>query len=834
MTFKKLHIQHFYFLILAGCWFIAHPNTGWAQNQQLTTIEGVVTDSLFEAIPFANIAIDGTTIGTTSNIEGYYKLEIKDKSYNELTVSCIGFKSKKIEIIPNISQKKNIQLIAENFELEEVIIKSRENPAHRIIKAVVKNKEINNPEKKQYHYSNSAYTKVEIDIKNVEAPREKGIINKNFGFVFENIDTLAETDVPYLPVMIAETKSTKFHFKNGAADEEVIHATKIAGTENASLAKFMGSMYMDVNIYNNQLNFDNVNIASPIINMPLLYYKYYLTDSLIDEKGRKIYELTFQPKHKKSNSFYGKLFVVDSVFAIKKIDMRLSKSANINYLHDWHINCSFDEYARNEWLLKEYNGFLDFQFEETEKWDLPGLYGLINIVYDDYNLSANPDSSYQTIKNNRYISSKDILKDDDFWNDARPAELSVREKNIYQMVDSINKVPLFIAIHRTLEMFLNGYYDFGKFELVDYQKLYSYNEIEGHRFRAGLRTSNEISEKVRVGGFLAYGTKDERFKYGANLDYIFNPLPRFSFHLNYSHDTRVLGQTDNPFLNQTILSTLLKRNPNNKLTMVNEYKASVQKEWVVGLMNTFSFAHYTLEPTEYVPFVYHNGDSLSLMRTTVLGLSTEISPGREIIAGAFERASIGNHKPVINIDMALGIKGVFRSQYNYFRLGLNYTHNLPFASFGYLKYSFQAGKIWGTVPYPLLKLHEGNETYVFDIKSFNMMNYYEFASDLYVGFGAEHHFNGFFLNKIPMLRRLNLREVVSARGLWGTVSDANLNYMKFPDGLNSLKNKPYFETGVGLENLFKLFRVDALWRLSHLNNPNIQKFSVRLSMNFAF
>jgi hypothetical protein len=268
--------------------------------------------------------------------------------------------------------------------------------------------------------------------------------------------------------------------------------------------------------------------------------------------------------------------------------------------------------------------------------------------------------------------------------------------------------------------------------------------------------------------------------------------------------------------------------------MVNEYKASIQKEWFVGLMNTFSFAHYTLEPTDYVPFVYYNGDSLSLMRTTVLGLSTEISPGREIIAGAFERASIGNHKPVINIDMALGIKGVLQSQYNYFRLGLNYTHNLPLASFGYLKYSFQAGKIWGTVPYPLLKLHEGNETYVFDIKSFNMMNYYEFASDLYAGFGAEHHFNGFFLNKIPMLRRLNLREVVSARGLWGKVNDTNLNYMKFPDGLNSLKNKPYFETGVGLENLFKLFRVDALWRLSHLDNPNIQKFSIRLSMNVVF
>ncbi len=830
----KYYIQFFRSLVIVSCLFLISANSAFTQDKQIIIIEGVVTDSLLEAIPFANITFDSTTIGTMSNIEGYYKLEINKIPNNQLSVSCIGYKSKKIKILIDGSQKINIQLIPENFEIDEVVIKSRENPAHRIIKAFLQNKEFNNPEKKQYHFSSSAYTKIELDIKNVEAPKEKGIINKNFGFIFDNIDTLAETDVPYLPVMIAETRSTKYHFKNKAEDREIIHATKIAGTENASLAKFMGSMYMDVNIFNNQLNFDNVNIASPLSNMPLLHYKYYLTDSLIDDQGRKIYELTFRPKHKKSNSFYGKVFIVDSLFSIKKIDMRLSKTANINYLHDWHINCSYKEFAPNEWLLSEYKGFLDFQFEESEKWKLPGLYGLINIIYDDYNLDIDPDSSYQTLKDNRYLNSKDILKDDDYWNDTRPVELSERENNIYQMVDSIYKVPLFILVHRTLEMILNGYYDFGKLELVDYQKMYSYNEIEGHRFRAGLRTSNEISEKVRVGGFVAYGTIDQRFKYGANLDYIFNPLPRLSAHLNYSHDTRVLGQTDNPFLNQTILSTLLKRNPNNKLTMVDEYKASVQKEWVVGLMNTFSFAHYALEPTDYVPFVYHNGDSLSLMRTTVFGLSTEISPGREIITGAFERTSVGNHKPIINIDMALGVKGIFGSQNNYFRLGLLYSHNLPFASLGFLKYSFQAGKIWGTVPYPLLKLHEGNETYAFDIKSFNMMNYYEFASDMYAGFGVEHHFNGFFLNRIPLLRRINLREVASAKGLWGSVSDTNLNYMKFPDGLNSLKNKPYFEAGVGLENIFKLFRVDAIWRLSHLNNPNIQKFSIRVGLQVVF
>jgi hypothetical protein len=806
-----------------------------AKAQNPTIVEGVIIDSLFEAIPFANIIVPNTTIGTTSNIEGYYKLELKKTTSDSLTVSCIGYKSEKIKIQLGISQKINIQLTPQDFEIGEVVIGPRENPAVPIIKAVVANKEKNDPEKKDFNYSNNAYTKIEFDVKNVQAPKQKGIINKNFGFVFENIDTLAETDVPYLPVMIVETNSTKYHIPgNTPVENEIIHATQIAGLQDASLAKFSGSMYLDANIYNNQLNFDNVNIASPLSSAPLMFYKYYLTDSLTDHKGRKIFELTFMPKLKKSSAFYGKMYVVDSIFAVTKIDMRLSENVNINFLNKWHINCTFSEVLPGQWFLEDYKGFFDIQFEEGNKLKLPGFYGLVNIVNSNYKFDIDVETSLKEIKEKKYVAARDVLKDTSYWRNNRPVELSVREKKIYQMADSITKVPLFIKTQHTFEMLFNGYYKMGKVEFGQYQRIYSFNEIEGHRFRAGMRTTNQFSKKIRLGGFMAYGTKDNRIKYGADIDYVFNPIPRLSAHLNYSHDMRVLGQTDNPFLKSTILSTLLERNPNNKLTMIDEYKASIQKEWFVGLMNTFSFAYYTMEPTEFIPFILTNGDTLSRINTAALGLSTTISPGTEVIAGAFGRESFGTHKPIITVDMNWGIKGIFQSQYDYFRLGLHYFHDFPLYSLGFFRYGFQAGKIWGTVPYPLLKLHEGNETYVFVQDAFNMMNYYEFASDLYVGFNFEHHFNGFFFNKIPLVRRLNMREVITGRGIWGSISTENLNYMKFPVGLNSLKNDPYFEAGFGVENIFKLVRLDALWRLTHLDNPNIQKFSIRVSLNLAF
>ena len=151
----------------------------------------------------------------------------------------------------------------------------------------------------------------------------------------------------------------------------------------------------------------------------------------------------------------------------------------------------------------------------------------------------------------------------------------------------------------------------------------------------------------------------------------------------------------------------------------------------------------------------------------------------------------------------------------------------------------QVGKIWGTLPYPLLRLHEGNETYAFDDYSFNMMNYYEFASDKYASFYAEHHFQGFFLNKIPLFRKLKWREVIYVKGLIGSLSDDNKpsitsNNFKFPTSLTVDFDKPYYEGGVGIENIFKIFRVDAVWRFSYLDHSEIQKWGIRAKLQFIF
>ena len=205
----------------------------------------------------------------------------------------------------------------------------------------------------------------------------------------------------------------------------------------------------------------------------------------------------------------------------------------------------------------------------------------------------------------------------------------------------------------------------------------------------------------------------------------------------------------------------------------------------------------------------------------------------KFLLGNFARKSLGSKYPALDFDVTYSPKGFWNNKYEYVKLKAQISDKIELNPFGYNRYSLTFGKIYGEAPYPFLELHEGNETYAYDIYAFNMMNYYEFASDEYISIASEHHFQGFFLNKIPLLRKLEWREVVSAKAIAGNLSSSNKELMAFPEGLQGL-TKPYVEAGVGIENIFKLFRVEATWRLAYLKNPDIQIFGLRAMMQLTF
>jgi len=805
---------------------------------QTTKIIGKVTDSkTSEPIPFVNVFVDGTTIGTTTNFKGEYSLEIKNLKKFNLCASYVGYYRKLKTITPNKFQKIDFKLESRNITLQEVVIKYKGNPAEVILKKIIKNKEKNDKYNFQ-SYQYEVYNKIQFDANNISEKFKNKKVLKPFKFVFDNVDTSTVNGKSYLPVMLSETISDVFYRKSPKSKKEIIKASKISGIENESISQFAGEMYQDVNIYDNYMGLFQKNFVSPIANFGLTYYKYYLIDSsYIDNQW--CYNIMFKPRRKQEFTFTGNFWVNDTSFAIKKYKIQIADDANINFINDIIIKAEYNK-IDNKYMMKTKDYLVvDFNVIENTKKTI-GLYGHRTRSYRNFVFNKPKNNKFYTTPQNIIVKNTALNKDKKYWQQARHDSLSKNEKAIYTMVDSVKSLPIFKTYVDVIIAITTGYYVKNNFEYGPYITTYSYNDIEGNRFRIGGRTSNKFSTKLKLDGHIAYGTKDNKFKYGAGLIYMLSRNPRHAIGASFKYDIEQLGQSQNAFREDNFLATLLRRNPADKLTMVREYKTYYEHEWFNGFSSTIKFLKRDIYPISDNFKIFNNNsiEEKKSITTSEIQFNTRFAYDEKYIMGKFERTNLGTKYPVFEIKYAIGLKGWFKGDYSYSRLQLGIHQWFNVGTLGWSKYIIEAGKISGKLPYPLLKLHEGNETFTFDEYSFNLMNYYEFVSDNYLSLFYTHHFDGLFLNKIPLMRKLKWREVAYIKGVIGSISNTNKNYSIVNNNtlnnyLNPL-NKPYFETGVGIENIFRILRIDGIWRLSHLDNPNITKFGIFFTLQFSF
>ena len=795
---------------------------------QVTKLRGRVTDSQTgEPLPFVNVSFVGTTIGTVTDFDGNFFLETRTPG-DSLSVSYMGYFPKRVAVKKGVFQELNFSLEPESFSLEAVVVRPGENPAHRILRNIIKNKNRNNTDNLD-SYSYESYNKIEVDLNNVDENMKNKKIFKQFQFIFDYVDTNAVTGKAYLPIFISEAISD-YHFqRRPKVEREIIKATKISGVKNESVAQFTGKIYQKVNVYDNYINVFDQGLVSPIADAGLLYYKYYLIDSAYI--GNKwCYQVSFKPRRGQEQTFTGDFWVNDTPWAIVKTQVRIASDVNINFVNDLVATAEYKLLNDTLWFPDKLTLFVDFNL--TDK--TTGFFGHKTTVYNNVKVNTPLPQSLEAVNEPVVVRDSAMQKSNDYWQTARPFELTEKEAGIYSMVDSVQQVPMYKTFIDIVNMFVNYYYVVGKFEIGPYYKTYSFNEIEGNRFRVSGRTSNAFSTRLMISGFAAYGDKDNRFKYGLGGLYMINKSPREAVSIDYKSDIEQLGQSPNALTEDNILTSILRRNPNYKLSLVKEFTLSYQKEWITGFSNSITFNHKVVFPTEYIPFTQvSDGAMLPRITNAMLTINTRWQKDERFVAGEFERVSLGSPYPELNFNVSGCLKGVLNSDYDFLKLHFNYYHKFNINPFGYARLIVDAGKIFGKVPYPMLQLHEGNETYAFDRYAFNMMNYYEFASDQYVSVFFEHHFQGFFLNRIPLMRRLKWREVAAGKFLVGSISDENKNVLEFPLGLNEV-SEPYYEVSVGVENIFKVFRVDAMWRLSHLENPDIEKFGVRVGLQIIF
>lgn len=809
---------------------------------QSTKVRGKITDAKTgEVLPLANVFFKGTTIGVTSDFDGLYTLETREK-VTELQVSLLGYATQIVPVKEGIFNTLDFQLEPVTMNLDEVRVTPGENPAHALLKNVSKNKKRNNPDELAL-YNCATYTKMELDLTNIKPHFKNKKLQKNFGFIFNHMDTSVITGKAYLPVMISEARADYYHRKNPRFSREIVKASRISGIEeDYSLAQFTGHLHVNVNFYDNYIDIFEVKFASPLSDHGLLYYKYFLVDST-RVNGRKTYKVRFHPKGTSTPVLDGEVNIDSATYALESAHVKMIKGLNVNWIRHLVMETQHVLIGDSVWFPKQDKLFADFTLIMSDSSKVASFLGHREVNYSQVCLNCPIPESVQKLDNN-VIITRDVLKNDEtYWDTVRPYALSVREKEIYGMVDSIKNVPLYQNIYTIVTTILGGYYDTKYIGIGPYYKLFSFNKLEGARFQVGLRTTDDFSRKIRLSAYGAYGTKDHRFKGGGGLEYMFNELPTSKLTMSYKHDVVQLGAGVNAFTEGNFFSSLFSRGNNDRLSMVNQGDLSFEKEWRQGITQTYAVQVRDIFSSRYVPFVRPDGQLMNSIQSMSLRLNTRLSWDEIVVRKTFDKFSLGSDFPIVGIDLSMGIKGMFKNDYEYYRLEGSVKYDVGIPPIGTSSMVVSGGKIFGKVPYPLLKLHEGNATYFYDPYAFSCMNYYEFASDLWASFMYEHHFKGFFLGKIPLMKRLKWREVFIFKGLIGTLEKKNNGSLPdtqavllFPDGMSSV-SKPYFETGIGIENIFRILRIDAIWRLTHRHSrpgQKVQNFAVNFSIDIKF
>ncbi len=818
--------SYFYFAALAACVCFC-PLTTEAQSYR---IQGRVIDAVStEPIPFVNIYLDGKTTGTITNLEGYFSFESPIYA-DSLVASSLGYELIKKPLKNAIEQTINFQMERAEVSLQEIVIRPTENPAHALLRNIIKNKP-RNSNRTLENYNYESYNKVELDLYDWNRKFQDRKVMRPFQFVFERIDSITE-DKPFLPVFLTETLSDYYYRSNPRQQREIIKASKQSGLESESLSQFLGSMYQEVNVYDNWLTLFYKNFTSPINDNGLTFYNYYLVDSAYID-GWWCYKMTFSPKTKGAFTFLGDMWVADSTFAVKQVSMEVSDHVNVNFIDKISVYQQFARVSDTLWMLAKDKIVVRFKMTEN----MIGVIGRKTASFRNFEINRPDIENFFATRVDIVVDEQAFKMDEIYWKENRHEELTLNETGVYEMVDSLKNTKAFQTWVDVFQMVATGYYPLGKIEIGPILSVYSPNVVEGHRFKFGIRTTGKMSERVRLGAYGAYGLWDKQFKYGGDILVVIKKDPRHIIGADFMNDLTLRSNSPAQFTQDNLLTGYVRRNVPQKLSYIRQGTVYYEKEWKIGYSNRISLQHRNLTPQFPFQYLAKNDnsfpDTATAIVTTEATFRARFAYREKYINSDFTRISLGTKYPTLLLWYTLGLSDIIGSEFNYHKVEMALLDNFPVNPIGRFYLTLTGGKVIGSLPYLLLNVHQGNETFFYNRYAFNMMNEFEFVTDLYAALQVRHHFEGFFLNKIPGIRKLKWREIIFANALIGTMTDEN----KSANALNTFIipfPKPYTEVGFGIENIFRLFEVDVLWRLTYRDAPMIAKWGLRFGMKVEF
>lgn len=827
--------------------------------QVTTVVKGRVTDALSgQPLPSINVSYSSSGNGSRSNAEGDFVLSAPG-SFSHVTFSHVGYQSITKIIKPGQVNELQIKLHGSQNQLKEVAIssgrlknyKNKGNPAVELIQQVIDHKELNRMESSAY-LQYDQYERASLSAYNVPAALLNSSLFRKFKFMMDTTSVINGQKQASLPVLFHEKLSQKFFRKTPEKSIQILQAEKgidiIKFIDTVGINIYMNRLYgNNIELYDNNIFILSNQFLSPIANHAPDFYKFFITDTIQTASGKMV-ELNFTPRNKGDLLFEGKLVVtLDGRYAVQSCEMNVNNQTNINFVRGLKIKLDFKQFPGGRYYLSKSNVSADFGIFKNNGM---GAYGERTVVYSNYKLDSPMDADFYKGKSMQSVVSS-VSQDTSYWAHHRTDTLTGQQAKVYEKVNKLQSMKSFKVETWIASTLTGGYADTGPFQIGPIGSIYSFNSQEGSRFQLGGRTTPKFNESVYFDGYVAYGTKDNQMKYNLNGYYSLNKKPSYRypndyFKVSYLYEVDLPGHTYSTSNAQAALTSFSTGKTDYWL-----YSKIYSVAYVKDFENHFSYnialRSWTQQAAGTLLYQVNDADHtlINHLTTSEADFGFRYAPHEQIIQGTSIRHTIHSKYPIYNLQINHGFKDVFNGAYSYTNFAANIYKRFYFSQLGYSDITLLGSFIAGKVPFPLLNIAPANQSIAYDPNAYNKMDYLEFVSDHYVGINFTQSFNGFFLNKIPLIQHLKWREYLSFKALYGGLRKENDpmysgNLYQFPIGSNGgngtygLGNTPYVEAGAGVGNIFKIVRVDFIRRFNYLDHEGVSPYGVKLSFSPDF
>lgn len=811
-----------------------------------TKVSGEIQDLNGAPVAFANVIFKDSNEGTITNEDGRFYLQ-SDNDYATVSFSFVGYKTLDVTLGQKTTYKMVVRLEEEAAALDAVVLYSgkqskKNNPAIDILKKIWENRRENGV-KRFNQYTYDKYEKLEFDLNTIDSALIKNRVFKGMEFIFDQTDTSKITGNTYLPIFINESSSKVYGDNLLNEHKEILVGNKNSGFDNNNtLIAYLKDLYSEYDVYDNYLKFFDKAFTSPLSRTGVDVYNYVLLDSAyLDNKW--CYNIVYYPRRKNELTFKGDFWVNDSTWAIKEINLQASKSANLNWVREVYIEQEFEVFNDSTFLIERDYFMSDFSFGNKE--DAKGIYGKRTTLYDTYVFDIPKENKFYAEQLDPY-EFEVYNRSDGFWDENRMEKLSKDEKGVYKMLDTLKTVKRFKTLYNVGAVLASGYYEINNFDIGPVFSTFGYNDAEGLRIRLGGRTYFSQNDRWRLEGFGAYGFKDNRFKYGISGKYLLDRKSRLKVFAGNRRDVEQLGASltnSNDVLGRNLASSsLLSVGVNDRLSRINLSTIGFEVEPAKNFSVRVTGSYRTLRSAtdtfviDYKVFKdgVDTGEVKSELKQPEVTVGLFYTPGRKTSGYGVERTTINaGDFPGLFFAHTTGLNSVLGGDFDYQKIQGLYTQPWNVGGLGRLYTTIEVGKIFGDVPLTLLSVIPGNQTYFSIYNSFSQLDFYEFVSDTYATFHLQHNFGGRLFSRIPVLRELNLREIIGFRAVYGEISDSNIAI----NASNIVYRAPediYWEYSVGIGNIFKVFRLDFNFRGNYFDNPGARKFGITGAFGFEF